>query len=131
MALLTKQDILNAPDRAFEEVPVPEWGGAVRVKSLSGRERDAFEASLVKGSGKNRSSDFVNMRARLCAVCIVDEAGTRVFEDNEVEMLGAKSAAALDRVFGVAQRLSGMSDEDVKELEKNSGAGPAGASPSA
>ena len=119
MALLSKQDILNSPDRKYEEVPVPEWGGAVRVKSLTGRERDAFEASLIKGAGKGRTNDYVNMRARLCAICIVDEAGARVFEDSEVEMLGAKSSAALDRVFTVAQRLSGMSDEDVEELEKN------------
>jgi hypothetical protein len=34
-------------------------------------------------------------------------------------LLGEKSAAALQRVFEVGQRLSGLSDDDVEELAKN------------
>lgn len=130
MALLTKQEILNAQDRKTEDVDVPEWGGTLRLRCLSGAERDAFEASLTKGEGKNRKLDLVNVRARLVALSAVDESGGRLFDDNEVALLGAKSAAALDRAYAVAQRLSGLTDKDVEQLEKNSAAGSAGASPS-
>jgi hypothetical protein len=36
-----------------------------------------------------------------------------------VALLGEKSAAALQRVFEVGQRLSGLSDGDVEELAGN------------
>jgi hypothetical protein len=130
MGLLTKQEIMVADDMRTEDVDVPEWGGTVRVRTLSGRERDAFEASLVSGEGKKRKADLVNVRAKLVGSCLVDENGKRVFTDAEISFLGAKSAAALDRVFTVCQRLNGLSAADVEDLEKNSEAGPSELSPS-
>jgi len=67
--------------------------------------------------------NLANVRARLCAISIVDETGKRMFSDEDVRALGRKSAAALDRVFAAAQRLSGLTDEDVEELAKNSDGG--------
>lgn len=123
MPLLTREQILGATDIITEVVPVPEWGGEVLVRSLSGAERDRFEASIVDVRGKRRSVNLLNVRARLVALAIVDESGQQVFRAGDVEALGAKSAAALSRVFDAAQRLSGLSDDDVEELEKNSRSG--------
>jgi len=50
MSLLSKTAILAANDLKSEDIEVPEWGGAVRVRSFTGRERDAFEASMVRGA---------------------------------------------------------------------------------
>ena len=41
MTLLSKSAILCANDLQTEDVDVPEWGGTVRVRSFTGRERDA------------------------------------------------------------------------------------------
>ena len=131
MSLLTKSAILNAVDLQTEEVPVPEWGGTVRVRSLTGRERDAFEASMVRGEGKTRRVDLTNMRARLVALTVIDDAGQRVFSDEEGDLLGAKSGAALDRVFAVAQRLNGLSGAEVEALTKNLNGAPSADSSSA
>jgi hypothetical protein len=120
MTLLSKTAILTANDLKSEDVEVPEWGGAVRVRSFTGRERDAFEASMVRGDGKDRKVDLTNMRARLVGLTVIDETGQRLFTDEEVDLLGAKSGAALDRVFAVAQKLNGLSGADVEELSKNS-----------
>lgn len=120
MSLLSKTDILSADDLKTQDVPVPEWHGSVRIRSLTGRERDAFEAGLVKGEGKDRKVDMANMRARLVGLTVINEFGERLFTDNEVELLGTKSGAALDRVFSAAQRLNGLSSEDVEQLTKNS-----------
>ena len=46
MTLLSKSASLCANDLQTEDVDVPEWGGAVRVRSFTGRELDAFEASI-------------------------------------------------------------------------------------
>jgi hypothetical protein len=51
---------------------------------------------------------------------MIDESGKRLFPDADVRELGKKSASALQRVFEVAQRLSGLSNADVEELTKNS-----------
>ena len=75
MTLLSKSAILCANDLQTEDVDVPEWGGAVRLRSFTGRERDAFEASMVRGEGKDRKVDLTNMRARLVGLTVIDEGG--------------------------------------------------------
>ena len=71
------------------------------------------------------------MRARLVGLTVIDETGQRLFTDDEVDLLGAKSGAALDRVFAVAQKLNGLSGADVEELSKNSSGVPSAVSISA
>lgn len=130
---LSKAAIQAASDIKTELVDVPEWGGAVAVRQLTGTERDAFEAQLMRttADGK-READLANMRAKLCAHCIVDGVtGDRLFGDDEIAQLGGKSASALDRVFKVAQRLNGMGADAVGDAEKNSVAAPSGSSTSA
>ena len=117
--LLTKDAILAANDLVTEDVEVPEWGGTVRVRAISGAERDAFEQAIVTRKGKNVTTNLANIRAKMVALCVVDENGQRLFADKDVLLLGTKSAAALDRVFTVAQQLAGLTDKDVDELAEN------------
>lgn len=119
MAYLTRDVILEAEDLLYEDVEVPEWGGTVRVRGMTGAERDAFESEVVEQRGKKARLNMQNFRAKLVARSVVDEEGKRLFSDKDAHNLGKKSAAALDRVFGVAQRLSGLSDKDVEELVEN------------
>lgn len=118
--MLTRDQILNAQDIQTEEVSVPEWGGTVLVRALDGEERDALEASMIQGKGKNAQVNLKNLRAKLAARSMVDENGKRLFEDGDIPALAKKSAAALNRVYEAAQRLSGITPEDVDELTKNS-----------
>jgi len=116
---LTRDDILNAQDLPTEDVSVPEWGGTVRVRGLTGAERDVFEASIVEQRGKKARVNMKNMRATLVALTLVDEDGKRLISETDVEALGQKSGVALDRVVRVALRLSGLSPGDVEELAGN------------
>jgi hypothetical protein len=124
MGLLSKEAILQADDLPTEDVEVPEWQGTVRVRALTGKERDAFEASLQQQRGKDFVRNTANVRAKLVAKCLIGEDGERLFSENEVNALGAKSAAGLDRVFEVAARLSRLSEEDIDELGKSSDVDP-------
>lgn len=121
MTLLSRDAIFEADDRPTEDVEVPEWGGSVRLRCLSGRERDKFEASMVKmKKGGKQEDNFENLRARLVALCIVDENNVRLFQSSgDVIKLGEKSAAALSRVFEAAQKLNGMTSADVEELTED------------
>lgn len=111
--MLTREQILTANDLVTETVAVPEWGGDVLVRTMTGSERDAFEAGI---SALPEASRLKDIRAKLCALCIVDPNGARLFAPNETSVLGAKSAAALDRVFAAAMRLNGLSKKDVDDL---------------
>lgn len=113
---LSKESILKSDDLPREQVEVPEWGGSVYVRTLTGTERDSFEQSM---QGKKNKIDLENVRARFAVLTICDEAGARLFNATDAEKLGSKSAAALDRVFAVAQRLNGFTQSDAEDLAGN------------
>ena len=112
--MLSKEEILSADDRAREEVDVPEWGGTVFVSSMSGADRDEFEQAIV-----DEDSRLENIRARLAALTITDDSGSRLFSDSDIKELGKKSAKALDRVFNVAKTLNAIGADEVEGIEKN------------
>lgn len=126
--LLSKEQILSADDLPSEDVEVKEWGGSVRVRALTGFERDRFELSVTQDARGKRNLD--NVRARLVSLSLVDEEGKRMFTEAEVKALGAKSAKALDRLFDVARRLSGLGDDDVENLAEGFTSAPSGDSAS-
>ena len=129
--LLGRDDILAADDLPSEDVDVPEWGGTVRVQGLDGRGRDEYLISqAIMRGGQIVGQDIRNTSAKLVARCIIGEDGEPVFGAEHVDILGQKSAAALDRVFRVATRLSGLTDESTAELGKDSGSTPNGVSTS-
>lgn len=133
---LTGAEILALQDLVHEDVSVPEWGAVVRIRALTGLERDRYEESLTivrqQGKKQTREAHMANARAKLVALCAINEDGTPLFERAQVDALGAKSAAALDRLFDAALRLSGLKEAEVEELGKNSESGdPSAASTSA
>jgi len=115
--VLSKEQILQADDLKTETVAVPEWDGEVLLRELRGRERDAFEEGSLDSK---RNVTMTNMRARLVAMSAIDEEGERLFTAKEANELGDKSATALNRLFEVCCRLSGITSDDVDKLEKNS-----------
>jgi len=117
--LLNKEQIKSVSDLETQDVEVPEWGGTVRLKSLTGAERDRFEASVVQGQGRNTTVNMQNLRAKLVAQSAIGEDGKPLFTEDDVKWLGEKSAKALNRLFNAAQSLSGLSESDVKELAGN------------
>lgn len=123
--LLSREQILGADDRKVEDVPVPEWGGAVRVRALSGSDRDAYEAGIVQiRSDGSRNFSLRNARARLVSLAVIGEDGERLFSEVDLEALGDKSAVALERVFDVARSLSGLAEEDIEELVEGFASAP-------
>lgn len=116
MALLTKDQILGATDRKFEPVQVPEWGGEVRVGTMSGLQRDQFDLAMYERQqarkaaaekGEAPPEESVSYRALVVACSLVDEEGRPLsFTPEQLEALSLHSGDALDRVFDVANRLN-------------------------
>lgn len=123
MKFLTRDEILSASDIRIEVVETPEWGEGtgVYVRGLTGYERDRFEQEgfeLV--DGEMRARDGSNAYARFAARVVCDASGKRLFSDDDIPMLGARSAAPLMRIWRVGQKLSGLTREERETLGKNS-----------
>jgi len=127
---LTRDQILSLNDIQIEEVDVPEWKDTVFVKSMTGMERDSFESSIIEIRGTSHKVNLVNARAKLVSLTACDKEGVLLFTEQDVKALGKKNAGALQRIFGVAQRLSGLSPEDVEELTEGLDKSPFEGSPS-
>jgi hypothetical protein len=130
MALLSREEILGADDLKTVDLYVPEWGGEVRLRTLTGEERDKFEASFTVQRGNKTKQNAANFRARLVSMCIVNEKGQRLFSPADINALGRKSVSALQRVFNKCNEMNGLSDEDVEELTEGFGEEAAEASTS-
>lgn len=119
MALLSAKEIFDKDDAEFLDVPVPEWGGEVRIKALTGTKRDKYENSLAKMKNGQMVPDVMNARARLVAWSAINADGSALFGDSEIMRLGNKNAKALDRVFEAAAKLSGIAPEDVETARED------------
>lgn len=119
---LSREEILKARERRTEDVPIPEWDGAVRVRGLSAAERDRWEQSNLQERGRKGGYRLrlENARARLVALTAVDvESGALLFSEEDTRALGEAEAAVIDRLYEAAARLSGITEEDLDELLKN------------
>lgn len=113
--MLTKEQILNCDDLKLERVEVPEWGGDVFVRTLSGKERDQIDSFIVESK---KDSSYPGFRALLCAFSICDENGTSLFTRADLEALEQKNAVVLQRIFDAALRLNGMSAEEARRKKE-------------
>lgn len=117
---MSLREKLLAKSNELKIEPIEAFGEKLFVRELTGSERDAFEASLSNIVGKNVVPNLKNVRAKLIIKSLCTEDGSRVFEDTDLDSVGNLPAAELDKVFEVAQRLSGLKKEDIEELTKNS-----------
>jgi hypothetical protein len=127
MQALTREAILAASDLKPTKVDVPEWGGFVHIRQMTGAERGALEAESMG----DKKTHVATLRARMAARCICDETGNRLFSDADIEALGKKSQAALDRVLAAITQANGLGDEGVTAAgESSTGGQSAGSGPS-
>lgn len=117
--MLDRDSILQADDLAREEVDVPEWGGRVYVRVMTGAERDSYEQACLEAT-KDGRADVEGLRVRLLLMTLSDDKGSTLFTAQDADVLAGKSAAAIDRCFQVALRLNGLTEEAGKDAAGNS-----------
>lgn len=116
--MISRESILcKTPALAREEVAVPEWGGSVWARTLTGAERDRLEIEWT-------DTARVNFRARLVAYTACDGDGVNLFTVGDIPALGRQPTSALSRVCDVAFRLNLFTAGDQEDLRKNSESGP-------
>jgi len=118
MKMLTKEEIQKAKDLPTRDVEVPEWGGIVRMQTLSGAERDSF-ADTVQQRKKGEVIELKGLKVFLLSLAIVGENGERLFSEADLDELNAKSAKVLETLFEIATEMNGIGEEEEEELRKN------------
>lgn len=110
--------ILGAP---LKRVTVEVDGiGEVGIREMTAAERDAWEAEILERRGDDVEVNLEGIRVKLLVKVLVDpESGERLFADEDVELLGGISGAVAGDLFAAAQKLNGLTREDVEELAGN------------
>lgn len=118
--MLTREQILNADDLKRETIHIDEWGGDVIVREMTAYER----IDLMNWANKMRETDeakyLTYAAAKFAVVSVIDENGEKMFTDDDLDALAHKNTNAVSKIADVAQRLSGMREEDNEEMIKNS-----------
>ena len=117
MGLITNANaILGKDDFHYEEIEVPEWGGSLRLKSLSGSER----SKIIKLTQQQKdTADGVFEQCTIYSV--VDSEGRRLFDDTEAtrKVLQSKDAGVTQRIGRKILEISGLSRDALDIAEKN------------
>ena len=120
MAILNMKQILSADDLESQTMTIPEWGGEVIIRTMTEAERSKIEASVIQQNGSNQSVNMERYKVKVVVASLVDEEGKRLFTQKNIDALRQKSARPINRIVNAAQKLNGISDDDVEELMGNS-----------
>ena len=112
--ILTAEDILNTDDKEYVIVPVPQWKGSVRLKTLTAGEAMEFAKLANK---KDKLSE--NLIVHLVSKSAVDEDGKLLFNKEQSGKLIDKNFGAFKIIQEAALKLNGLDDDDAVENAKN------------
>jgi len=111
--LLSASNIVDAEDLKFVDVEVPEWGGTIRLKQMDAKESMAFTDEMVTIEKQPLGMYLMLIR------CAVDEQGKKLFTDEDLPRLQAKSVQVLNRLQRIAITLNKMDQETTEVLKKD------------
>lgn len=127
--IATKEEFLAALKRglAKEEVELPELGLTVLVWELTAPERIQYQETLTSskhrvpiGKKGRREIEIESHAAKgllkLCALALKDENGRKLYEESDLVDMPAR---VLQRIFTVAERLSGLGEEAEADAGKD------------
>lgn len=122
MTYATRDMLLKPVERPSETVELPELGEGVSVivTGMTARERSEFDQQFVSRKGEPMKKRIAEGRERIVVACCRDEEGNRLLSQEDVSQLGKQSCAVIERIVNVAQRLSGMTKDELENAVKNS-----------
>tara|TARA_R110002012_G_scaffold120651_1_gene270058 strand:+ start:13669 stop:14010 length:342 start_codon:yes stop_codon:yes gene_type:complete len=113
MAFLTLDEIKSVDDIKTQTVQVPEWGGELLVKSMSGRLRSNLEQKV------SSNAPHGDVKMMIVTACCVKDDGTPMFSTSDKKWLAEKAAAPLETIFEAACKMSGIGIDAAEEAEGN------------
>lgn len=104
--ILSIEDIENAVDTETKIIDVPEWGGAIKIKSIT----KGAQWKMAKASEDKMDASLFE-RLLLTNSIIEPE-----FTEETIEILYEKSAEVVNRVLASIYDISGLSGEVQAEI---------------
>lgn len=118
---LTREQILSNKSFRSKTIEIPEWGGEVRLKAMSGADREAMESVVYEDvGGKLQMKKGVSYMAEMLLRTWCDDDGNLLFKPDEINLIQEKDSVILARIFKVAAEVNGLSGDEEKVIEKNS-----------
>jgi hypothetical protein len=120
-SILTREKIIERDDIKRRRVHVPEWGGDVIVKELTGEERSRLDEIIFKPNEKGEMALQPGFKIPMVQFCLVDENDTPLFPGQDgLKQLSKKSIVVINRLFVVCSEVNRAEDE-IEALEEERG----------
>jgi hypothetical protein len=120
MKILNREALLEKEELDIVVVDLGK-GEGIYVRQMTGYERDIWERSIInvdaKGNVERKMEDF---RAKLVVCTACDKDGKLIFKQADTKVLSRMmSAARLEKIVEVSQKINKITEEDKEELVKN------------
>lgn len=118
---LTRDAILNAADTPEQDVPVPQWGGSVRIKAMTKAEHQALRAqatTIKPGATLGETVKEIDDQ-KFETLLVIHSVIEPKFAPDEAELLRGKSAGAIDTIIKAITALNGWTKEAVTAAERS------------
>lgn len=124
MSLITKDQLFaSRGKRRFETYPIPNLGN-VRLRSLTERERSAYEVETQKDNKGLQAA-----KRRLIVETVVDAEGNPLLNEQDLTALEEIDGKITGDIFNCSVEHCGFKKGEIEALVGNSGEAPAGSSP--
>jgi hypothetical protein len=107
---MTRDEILALREYRTDSVDVAGWG-KVMLREMSGRDR-----FTLSDAARDNAADFM---AEVLVRSVCDEAGARLFKDDDAAALAAKPLRVIETLFERAMVLNGMDKTSREADSKN------------
>lgn len=108
---LSREELIALDDLPTEDLAIPEWGGrTVRLRALTkGEQLDIRKAALVNGEPDPELVELLAIVAALVEPKLKPE---------DIGILRAKNAAAVNRIAARVAALAGLSEAEVDNAKR-------------
>ena len=117
--ILSKEDLFAATNPVIEYVELPSLKAGLYVRGMTALERDQFETMGMNKSGKLESQRLHGVRARTLLMGVCNKDGSPFFSQSSADLLRVNNlpAGVVDTLYKRILRLSGIGEDDQKEIE--------------
>ena len=125
MRLLKRTDFVGsgAKKRRYADFACPwDTSQGVRLRSLTAKEHAEFEATALSKKGGIVQQRLVEMKRRLLALTIVNEANETELTEDDITAMEDIDGGLVNWAYGEACKHCRISESEVEDLAKNSGA---------
>lgn len=127
MSLLSKDQFWQTvSDLPTDDAPLYDARGTlvghIRMRGLTGDELTSYQTSLtVQLSNGGQKVNARHAMAKLIVLSAINEDNSPYFDKSDVLKLSQMSAKAIMPLFEMAQKLSGLTDDDMRDLTEGFG----------